>query len=104
MSKEEYYSKIKRFVYKRFNELEVIDRNNGNFLYLGYKNKGYAEIVIDKNSGLVYYYTGFKDKINKMVPLKMRDFEILLDRWVEDTFKIKVINTLWYSNYSWYRI
>jgi len=37
MSKEKYYNKIKRFIYKRFNELELIERNNGEYLYLRYK-------------------------------------------------------------------
>ena len=93
MSKEEYYSKIKRFVYKRFNELEVIDRDNGNILYLRYKNEEYAQIKIDKNSGRVFYYKGFRDKINKIFRLEEIDFNILLKKWVEDTFQIKAINT-----------
>ena len=93
MSKEEYYNKIKRFVYKRFNELEVVERDNGNFLYLRYKNKGYAEILIKKISGLVLYTKRLRDKINKIVPLEEIDFEILLSRWVEDTFQMKVNHT-----------
>ena len=93
MSKEEYYSKIKRFVYKRFNELEVVERDNGNFLYLRYKNKGYAEILIKKISGEVYYDYEFKDKFFKIINLEKVDFEILLGRWVEDTFQMKVNHT-----------
>ena len=92
MSKEEYYSKIKKWVYRKFEELELVERDNGNFLYLRHKNDEFVQIMIDKKSSLVYYYTKFRDKINKIVRLEQTDFEILLKRWVEDTFKIKVIN------------
>ena len=90
MSKEEYYSKIKRFVYKRFNELKVAKRNDGDDIYLHYKNKRYAEILIKKISGEVYYDYEFKDKICKLIRLKKADFEIILKRWVEDAFQMKV--------------
>ncbi len=38
MSKEEYYSKIKKIVYRKFDELEVVERNDGDDIYLHYKN------------------------------------------------------------------
>jgi len=44
MSKEEYYSKIKKIIYRKFDELEVVKRNRGNNLYLRYKNEEYAQI------------------------------------------------------------
>ena len=93
MSKEEYYSKIKRFVYKRFNELEVFESTDGKKILLHYKNKGYAEILIKKISGEVYYNYEFKDKFFKIIKLEKVDFEILLGRWVEDTFQMKVSHT-----------
>ena len=93
MSKEEYYSKIKRFVYRKFDELEVTERNKRNDLYLHYKNNEYAEILIKKKSGEVYYNYEFRDKICKLIRLKKVDFEILLSKWVEDTFQIKMIST-----------
>jgi hypothetical protein len=91
MDKEEYYNKIKRFIYKRFNELEVIEHNNGNLIYLHYKNEGHVEVIIQKEFGSVLNYYKFRQKICKMVDLKVVDFEILLNRWVEDTLKIKVV-------------
>ena len=94
MSKEEYYSKIKRFVYRKFDELEVAKRNDGDDIYLHYKNNRYAEILIKKKSGEVYYYYEFSEKICKVIRLKKVDFEILLSKWVEDTFQIKVNHTL----------
>ena len=98
MSKEEYYSKIKKIVYRKFDELEVVERNKRNDLYLRYKNKGYAEILIKKISGEVYYDYEFKDKFFKIINLEKVDFEILLGRWVEDTFQMKVNHTFccWY--------
>ena len=90
MSKEEYYSKIKRFVYKRFNELEVIERSNVNYLYLRYNNNKYAEIAINKKTNNVYYDHKFRGKICKTISLENTDFEILLCKWVEDTFQMKV--------------
>jgi hypothetical protein len=95
MSKEEYYSKIKRFVYKRFNELEVFESTDGKVLYFIYKNNEYAQIRINKKLGEVYYHYEFKDKICKLIRLKQVDFEILLSIWVEDTFQIKVNHTPW---------
>ena len=93
MSKEEYYSKIKRFVYRRFDELEVVERNDGNTLYFHYDNEQYAQIRINKKLGWVFYSNRFRGKINKIFRLEQIDFEILLKSWVEDTFKIKVLNT-----------
>ena len=93
MSKEQYYNKIKKFVYRRFDELEVVERNDGNTLYLRYKNNGHAEILIKKKSGEVYYNYEFRDKICKLIRLKKVDFETLLKSWAEDTFQIKVSNT-----------
>ena len=98
MSKKEYYSKIKRFVYRRFDELEVVERDNGNILCFGYKNKGYAEIVIYKNSGRVFYSKRFRDKINKIFRFEEIDFKIFLKKWVEDKFKIKVTG-VWRSKF-----
>ena len=100
MSKEQYYNKIKKFVYRRFDELEVVERNDGNTLYLRYKNNGHAEILIKKISGDVYYHYEFKDKFFKIIKLEKVDFEILLGRWVEDTFQMKVINTIRVMNPS----
>jgi hypothetical protein len=93
MSKEQYYNKIKKFVYRKFEELELVERNNGNFLYLCYKNNEEAQIRINKKSGLVLYTKRFGDKINMIFRLEQIDFEILLSIWVEDTFKMKVIST-----------
>ncbi len=93
MSKEKYYNKIKRFIYQRFNELELIERNNGEYLYLRYKNEEYAQIKINKKSGRVLYYFRFRNKICKTISLEKTDFEILLSKWVEDTFQIKMIST-----------
>ena len=94
MSKEEYYSKIKKFVYRRFDELEVFESNDRDILYLCYKNGDSAQIKINKNSLKVYYSYRLSNKIYKTISLKETDFEILLKRWVEETFKIKVINTI----------
>ena len=93
MSKEEYYSKIKRFVYRKFEDLEVVKSNDGNNIYLHYKNEEYAQILAEKKSGELIYHYSFANKIIKPIPMAMLDFEILLKRWVEDTFQIKVINT-----------
>ena len=93
MNKEQYYNKIKKFVSRRFDELEVTERNKRNDLYLHYKNNEYAEILIKKKSGEVYYNHEFKYKFFKTIRLEKVDFEILLGKWVEDTFKMKVINT-----------
>ena len=88
MSKEEYYSKIKRFVYRKFDELEVTERNDYDTLVL--HNEDYYEILIEKKSGFVYYSYRLSNKIYKTIPLEETDFELLLKRWVEDTFQVKV--------------
>ncbi len=90
MSKEEYYSKIKKIVYRKFDELEVIHSSHNNDLYIRYKNDKYAQIVIGKTTGFIFYYYEFKDKICNIIQLETRDFKILLERWVQDTFQIKV--------------
>jgi len=92
MSKEQYYNKIKIFIYRKFEELEVVERDKGNVLYIRYNNEIYAQILIEKKSGKVYYSYRLSKKMYKIIPLETTDFEILLKRWVEDTFKIKVIN------------
>jgi hypothetical protein len=90
MSKEEYYSKIKRFVYRKFNELEVVERNLGDALFLRYNNEPYAQIRINIKSGNVYYYRNFRNKFIKVIHMENSDFEILLGKWIEETFQIKV--------------
>ena len=94
MSKELYYNKIKVFIYRKFEELEVVERNNGNYLYLRYKNNKYAEIAIKKTSCNVYYNHKFRDKICMTISLEKTDFEILLGKWIDDTFQMKV-NNIW---------
>ena len=88
MSKEEYYSKIKRFVYRKFDELEVTERNDYDTLVL--HNEDYYEILIEKKSGFVYYSYRLSNKIYKTIRLEETDFEILLKSWVEETFQVKV--------------
>ena len=103
MSKEEYYSKIKRFIYKRFNELEVFESTDGKKILLHYKNNDYANILIKKKSGEVYYNYEFRDKICKLIRLKNVDFEILLKGWIENTFQMQV-NHPWKGINKTYKI
>lgn len=90
MTKEEYYNRIKKWVYGKFDKLEVIQYQNGNNIELQYKNGGYTQIRISKKFGYIYYYYEFSDKICKFIRFDNRDFEILLSRWVEKTFQMKV--------------
>lgn len=90
MNKENYYNKIKKYIYRKFEELEVAERNDGNDLYLHYKNKQYCEIRLKKKLGELNYYYAFREKVIKLIPMEKRDFEIILSGWVEDTFKIKL--------------
>ena len=94
MSKEKYYNKIKRFVYRKFDELEVFESDNGNNIYLRYKNEEDAKVRIEKNSGIVYYNYKFREKTLKLIPFEYTDFQIFLSRWVENTFQMKVKHTL----------
>ena len=93
MSKEEYYNSIKNWVYNKFDDLEVIEFSEGNDLYLRYKNQEHAEIRIIKKVGIVYYSYKFSDKLRKYIRLERADFEILLKRWVKETFQIEVYKT-----------
>ena len=90
MSKEEYYSKIKRYIYRKFKELEVVERDNGNVLYIRYNNEIYAQILIEKKSGKVYYSYRLSKKMYKIIPLETTDFELFLSKWIENTFQVKV--------------
>ena len=94
MDKEEYYNIVKRFVYRKFNELEVSTRNDVDVIYLHYTNMEYAKARIRINSGEVYYVNKFRNKIIKPINLEKGDFDILLSRWIEDTFQIKVNDTI----------
>ena len=93
MRKEEYYNIIKKYIYRKFDVLEVVERNDGNTLYLRYKNNKYAEIIINKKFGEVYYHSEYKKKICYMIGVNQVDFEILLKSWVEETFQMKVSYT-----------
>ena len=90
MSKEEYYIKIKRFVYRKLDEMEVFKVNNGVDLSLRYKNSEFGQIYIDNESNWVVYKKKFGEKFTKIIGLEKRDFEILLKSWVEETFQMKV--------------
>jgi hypothetical protein len=98
MSKDRLYKGIKNIIYREIDSLQVSERNDGIYVYLHYKNPDRAQIVIEKNSGWVFYYYRFKDKIFKKIPLENRDFEILLEQWVEDKFQIKVTG-IWRSKF-----
>ena len=88
MKNEEYYNKIKGFLYKKFDALEVKD--TGTVLDLRNKKTRSLEISIFKKSGGVYYAYEFSDKFCKYFSLKKIDFQIILKMWVENKFKIKV--------------
>jgi hypothetical protein len=90
MSKEEYYNKIKKLIYRKFDELEVFKSTNGKKIYLHYKNSEYANILINKKSGEVYYHYNFRDKFFYTIRLENADFQIFLKGWIENTFQIKV--------------
>ena len=90
MNKEKFYTGIKNTMYRKFNELEEIEHNDDNYVYLRYKNDDYYQILIDKKMGEVYYYIGFRNNILKLISMEKLDFEVLLSRWVKDTFKMKV--------------
>ncbi len=94
MDKEQYYNRIKKWVYGKFDELEVIKRKKGSNVYLRYKNGEYTQVEIDKKFGYVYYYYEFSEKICKHLRIEKHDFEILLKRWVEETFQMKVDNVI----------
>lgn len=97
MNKEKFYSGIKKTMYRKFNELDVVVSNDGNYIYLRYKNDEHAQVVIYREFGLVNYYCGFIEKFFKLFPMKRLDFEVLLSRWIKDTFKIKMKN----ANIAW---
>ena len=92
MNKEKFYTGIKNTMYRKFNELNVVISNDGNYIYLKYKNDGYAQVVIYKELGYVYCYSGIIEKFFKLFPMTRADFEVLLSRWVKDTFKVKIKN------------
>ena len=91
--KEEYYNKIKRVIYKRFDALDVEDLEHT--LYLRKKGTKFTEITIYKNLGSVYYSFGLYNKIFIYTNLYQDDFEILLKMWLDDKFKIKVTKVIW---------
>ena len=92
MKNEEYYNKIKKSIYLKFEALDFEDL--GHTLYLRKKGTRYTEIGIFKKSGEVFYAYGFSEKIFKYFALKKIDFEIFLKMWVEDKFKIKVTDVV----------
>lgn len=92
MNKDKFYVVIKNTIHRKFNELEVVERNETHDLYLHYNNKEYAEIKVEKKSGKIFYHYKFRDKLIKLIPMEHEDFEILLMRWIEDNFQIKVNN------------
>lgn len=93
MCKEKFYARIKHTIYRKFNELELVERNDGNDLHFRYKDEEYPEIRVEKKPGELYYYTKFKDKITKQIPMSEDDFEVILNRWAEDKFKMKFKDT-----------
>jgi hypothetical protein len=90
MDKEEYYNKIKNWVYRKFDELEPHKIYSEDTICLRYKNNKYTQIIINKKLGDVVYYTDYRNKICKPIRLLRDDFDILLSEWIEDRFKIKV--------------
>ena len=55
------YNRIKQWVFKKFDALEVTERINEHMLYLHYKGNEYsAEMLIGKSQGSVYYTLPFK--------------------------------------------
>lgn len=94
MCKKKFYAGIKRTIYRRFEKLEIVEQDNGNDIYLMYKNDGNIQVLIKKNYGNIYYYYGYKIKILRLIPMGQLEFELLLSRWVEERFEMKV-NDIW---------
>ena len=90
MDKEKSYKPIKRWIYRKFNELEVSEDHFTNIIYLHYKNDENAQVLIGKNLGKVFYHDKFRKKLYMYVPLEEKDFQILLKDWIEDTYHAKV--------------
>ena len=48
MDKEKFYNKIKIWIYRKFDELEVSESSDGQIICLRYKDNAYIEISIEK--------------------------------------------------------
>lgn len=94
MSKDKFYIAIKKTLYRKFTELEVSKLNEGKYIYFHYKNEKLSQILITKTSGTIYYNFGFRKKITKQIPIDERDFEVLLERWVEDAYQVTATRTI----------
>ena len=88
MKNENYYNKIKRLIYKRFDALDVEDLGHKQCLFN--KESRRIEISIFKQPGEVYYRNKFSEKICKYFSVDRVDFEIFLKMWIKDKFKIKI--------------
>lgn len=93
MDRETFYIAIKKTIYRKFNELEVVERNDGDVLHFRYKDEEYPQIRVEKKPHELYYYEKFRNKITKLIPMSDREFEIILNKWAEDKFKMKFNDT-----------
>ena len=88
MNNKQLYNGIKRWIYRKLNQLEVTERNDGKMLFL--RQGSYIQIIIIKDAGEVICMSPLYDKIHKLTPLKEIDVKIFVKMWVEETFNIEV--------------
>ena len=91
MNKEKYYNKIKAYVYRQFDKLKIKkSKFHNSTIYLYYEKNIQYQIRIEKYTGEVRYDYNLEDNINKIIPIARIDFQILLAKWINDKFQIKV--------------
>ena len=84
------YNAIKRWIYRKLDELEPIEMLQPNTIFLGYKNDNKTQLKIAKTSGFVLYSRYFLNEIRKYISIKRDDFEIFLRCWVKDRYQMDV--------------
>lgn len=91
MNNEKSYIQIRKWFYHKFDMLTFYATNEKINLY-DIEEDSVVRVYLINNEGEIFYYEDFMLDLVKIIPISISDFELFLTSWIEDKFKIKVIN------------
>ena len=75
-------------------DLEEVVKDNGD-IYLRESGDEYAKVWIKKKSSECWVDKSFWDEFSELFSLQYGEVKSIITRWVEDTYQLKGIYTLW---------
>ena len=88
-------SQLNKAIFRYLNNQDFIPIEEGNNIYfVNSEGDEYAQIRYNKDNGLCVIHYKLADEISSFFSLEETDSELVIGRWVENTLKMRVNDTL----------